>query len=58
MDGHLYERECDVDGRDGSLAQIVPEEIAVERTVRSHHGLFDRGLLESTALEDLWRMAA
>ncbi len=58
MDGHLYERECDVDGRLGSLAQIVPEEIVVERPARSHHGLFDRGLFGSTALEDLWRLAA
>ena len=58
MDGHLYERECDVDGHHGSLAQVVPEEIAVERPARTHHSLFDRGLFGSAALGELGRVAA
>ena len=53
MDGHLYERECDVDGADEALAQIVPEEIVVERAVRSHHDLRDQWIAE-----DLWKIAA
>lgn len=53
MDGHLYERECDVDGCDESLAHVVPEEIVVERAARSHHGFRDQW-----SRDDLWKIAA
>ncbi len=53
MDGHLYERECDVDGADQSLIHIVPEEITVERTIRTHHALADQW-----ASHESWRVAA